>query len=125
VNHEHRKLAGKLVDEVGPPANVVFLESGWGGPPIRDQDPQAKTPTGMEAFFVWPLGYVLLHLAVVGLVFCFARFPIFGLPQRLPADPPSDFGKHVAAVGDLLKKTKDRAYATERLRHYQQSVRGE
>ena len=30
VNHEHRRLAGKLIDQIGPPAqSVVFLESSW------------------------------------------------------------------------------------------------
>ena len=50
VNHEHRKLAGKLIDAVGPPGQtVVFLESFAGGPPISD-DPSGGMPTGAEIF---------------------------------------------------------------------------
>ena len=45
VNHEHRKLAGKLIDAIPSPGkNVVFLESGYQGPPIREKDPAAGCP---------------------------------------------------------------------------------
>jgi hypothetical protein len=64
VNQEHRKLAGRLIDQIGPPRQtVVFLESDPGGPPIRDEDPSAQVPTGMEIFLagrpagssgIWP-----------------------------------------------------------------------
>ena len=74
VNHEHRKLAGKLIDEIGPPGQkVVFLESGSGGPPIRDKDPTLGTPTGLEIFNLWPTNWILLHLAAVGRHLLFRR----------------------------------------------------
>ena len=123
VNHEHRKLAGKLVSEIGQPGDVVFLESGPDSPPIRDEDPSEETPTGMEVFSIWPLNFILLHLALLGVIFAFARAPIFGIPRRLASPPLSDFARHVAALGDLLQKTQDRAYAIEQLRHYHHTVR--
>ena len=123
VNHEHRKLAGKLIDEIGAGRNVVFLESGSGGPPIRDDDPRASVPTGLEIFLVWPTNWILLHLAAVGIIFCYWRFPIFGRPR--PPEPPgaSDFGKHIDAVASLLRRSGDRQYAMSRVLHYQQTVR--
>lgn len=120
INHEHRKLAGKLVDAAGPPGTVVFLESGPGGPDILDKDPQGEAPTGAKVFFVWPLNYILLHLALAGVIFCFSRWPIFGPIKPLPADPPSDFGKHVAAVGELISRTNNSAYAWTHLHQYHQ-----
>jgi hypothetical protein len=112
VNHQHRKLAGKLIQAVGSPGRVVFLESGPGGPPI---DPAAEAISFWQLFGGWPLNVILLHLAVLGIIFCFARWPIFGRP-RLPAtEGTSDFGKHVAAVGQLLFRSKDRAYALSKL----------
>jgi hypothetical protein len=112
VNHQHRKIAGKLIEAVGSPGRVVFLESGLGGPPI---DPAAEAVTFWQLFGGWPLNVILLHLAVLGIIFCFARWPIFGRP-RLPAtEGTSDFGKHVAAVGRLLFRSKDRAYALGKL----------
>ena len=112
VNHEHRKLAGKLIAAVGPPGRVVFLESGRGGPPI---DPPADASPLWSLFGAWPLNAILLQLAVLGIIFCFARWPIFGRPQQPVAESLSDFGKHVAAVGELLRRTKDRNYARARL----------
>ena len=124
VNHEHRKLAGGLIGEVGPPAKtVVFLESYAGEPPIFDQDPKAVMPTGMEIFSVWPTNWILLHLAAVGVIFCFSRVPIFGRPRQLKPEGLSDFGEHIRAVAELLQRTDDRTHAMGRVLHYQQTTK--
>jgi hypothetical protein len=145
VNHEHRKLAGKLIDAIGPPGKtVVFLESrasrlptrarvgppgfGYGKhadrddeePPIRENDPAASTPTGLEIFGVWPTNWILLHLAAVGVIFCFSRWPIFGRPRTPETPSRSDFGRHVDALAELLKRTRDRVYAMDRIVNYRQ-----
>jgi hypothetical protein len=105
VNHEHRKLAGQLIAATGEPGEVVFLESGAGGPPI---DPDYADQSLWTLFGAWPLNVILLQLAVAGVMFCFARWPIFGRPKQPAAESTSDFGRHVEAVGQLLSKCKDR-----------------
>jgi hypothetical protein len=125
VNHEHRKLAGKLIAEAGADRRVVFLESSSGGPPVLDEDPPDMPPNGTEFLVVRPFSIVWLHLAFLGMIFCAARFPIFGRPRELPPPPLSDFGRHVWALGQLLERTQDRAYALGRLLYYQQHVRRE
>ncbi len=125
VNREHRKLAANLIAEVAPQQRVVFLESGPGGPSLSDKDPDDAMRSGMEIFGVYHFNWIFLHLAVLGLIFCVARFPIFGTPRPLDAVPLSDFGRHIWALGKLLERTGDRAYALARLQHYQQSVRRE
>ena len=112
VNHEHRKLAAKLIASAGKPGRVVFLESSAGGPPI---DPPAGEGSMWTVFGAWPLNAILLHLAVVGVIFCFARWPIFGRPQNPASETITDFGKHVSALGELLRRTRDRNYAKARL----------
>jgi len=112
VNHEHRKLAGKLIDAVGPTAQVVFLESGEGGPPIEPADEALAL---WRFFAAWPLNIILLQLAVLGVIFCFARWPILGRPKLPPVETVSDFGKHVDAVSQLLLRSRDRRYATSKL----------
>lgn len=125
VNHEHRKLAGRLIAEIGPSGrSVVFLESGPGGPMIRNEEPPVGTPTGLEIFIVWPTNWILLHLAAAGILFCFSRLPIFGRPRELPPPPTSDFALHVDAVARLMERSGDRSYATARVMHYHQTVRG-
>lgn len=118
VNPEHRKLAARLIQECGPPGRVVFLESsGVGGLPVLSQE-AADEQNGLSLFRVWPLNAVLLHLIALGLLYCFARFPIFGRPRRLPVGSASDFGKHLFAVGELLERTRNAAYARHLLEIY-------
>lgn len=124
VNHEHRKLAGKLIDRIGPPKkHVAFLESWSGGPPIYEKDPSGFS-TGVEIFHLWPANWILMHMAAVGILFCFARWPIFGRPREAPGEPVADFGKHIDALALLLARSRDRSHAMARLLHYQQTTRG-
>jgi len=126
VNHEHRKLAGKLIGEIGPPGKtVVFLESSADGPPIRDDDEHSAGMTGLEILNIWPTNWILLQLAVVGVIFCFARWPIFGRPKTCEVADSSDFGRHVDAMGELLERSRDRAYAMERILNYRQRIENE
>ena len=110
VNHEHRKLAGKLIAQVGSPGGAVaMLES-------------TDRPEGDEDAGDRPENWIFVHLAIVGVLFCFSRWPIFGRPRELPPGGRSDFGKHIQAVGELLQHSGDRAYATTRVLHYQQTT---
>jgi hypothetical protein len=121
VNHEHRKLAARLIEASSSADDrVVFIESDAGGPPIRDKEKATSPPTSLELLKVWPLNAILLHIAVLGLVLLLARAPIFGRPRDLPSDSTADFGKHIAALGKLLAATKDRNYAQARLNQYRQ-----
>jgi len=117
VNHENRKLAARLVNEAGP-GDVAFLESGEGGPDVLDKEPATSIPTGLDLIKIWPLNVILLHLTLLGIIYCIARWPIFGRPKSLPSESMADFGKHITALGELLQKTKDSAYANARLQQY-------
>ena len=121
VHREHRKLAGKLIAEIGTPRRtVVFLESGPGGPPIHEEEPANKNRSGVDVLLMEPFRWIFLQLAVVGVLFCFARWPIFGTPRPAEKAETSDFGKHIQALADLLERSRDRTYARTRLLHYQQ-----
>ncbi len=124
VEHSHRKLAGKLIAECGgAPRQVVFLESGAGGPPVFEQEPGEDYPTGFEAFTIWPIGPILMHFIVLGLVYLASRMSIFGRPNELPLEPVSDFGHHIEALGKLLERTQNYRYAEQRLEDYGERVR--
>jgi hypothetical protein len=123
VNHEHRRLAHRLIASCGPPGRTVFLESGEGGPPVYDTEPNAHAPTGFEVFTVWPMGAILVHLMALGILACFALYPVFGRPRELPTHTSSDFGQHVEALGELLEQAGDSEYARQKLHAYQEHVR--
>lgn len=148
INHEHRKLAGKLVSECSP-GRVVFLESGYGGPTVFDQEPDTQMPTGFAAFTVWPIGFILIHGAVWGILLCVALYPIFGRARgkadsqdtmavalgsmglagihassSAPASVvKANFGKHIDALGELLELSQDRQYARDRVTYYHEHVK--
>jgi hypothetical protein len=115
VNHEHRKLADRLIDEVqatSGEAPVIFLESGSGGPEIRYEDKFTMPPSPTNEP---PLVYAWQHAVAMGVLFLFASWPIFGRPRRLRPRSTSNFGRHIDALGDLLSKTSDDRYFRERL----------
>lgn len=126
ANHQHRKLAWRLIQQTGPPPHTVaFLESSPGGPEISDEDPRFGPPLGLALLNTWPTNWILLHWIVVGVIFCFVRYPLFGRPLQPPPDTTSDFGKHITALANLLAKTNNTAYALDRLKHYRQTTRKE
>jgi len=124
VNQEHRKLADKIVVRCGIGESVVFLESGKYETDVRSKDRKSGM-NGLEMFTTWPINLVLMHLFALGIVFCFARFPVFGRPRQAETKTISDFGKHITAVAELMAKTGDNAYLQARLSVYQNQVRGE
>lgn len=121
VQPEHRKLAGRIISECEPGGKAIFLESGPGGPPVA-RETIAMHPA-WNAFTVSPLNVILLHVTVLGILFCFAVFPIFGHRKRLPEPSRTDFGTHIDALGELYAQSHDAAYARDRLVDYRDKVR--
>ena len=124
VNSEHRKLAGRLVSHCKR-GLCVFLETGLGGPRIANQESRKPGLTGFEVLTVWPIGPIVIHLVVLGMLACFLLFPIFGNPRTLAQDNASDFGEHVQALGELLYRVNDKAHARRQINAYRKVVRGE
>lgn len=116
VNYENRKIAAKLIDECRDPVRVTFLESNPSGLRVSNQDPNSYS--GFEALTVWPINVILLHLVVAGILFCTMVFPIFGRPREIINDTPSNFGKHIRAMGELLSLSDDRDAAIAKVRQY-------
>jgi hypothetical protein len=114
INHEHRKIAGKLIS-ASEPGNVVFLESGPGGPAVEHKSVKKK-----KQEWPYPMNAIVFHLVALAVIFCLARSAIFGRAKTLPTETPADFGKHIQALGKLMQKTKDQAYAYARLQQYRQ-----
>lgn len=119
VNKEHRKLAALLVAECSEPGSVAFLESGPRGLTVNEGPKADVSSHALRIFTVWPISFIFIHFAALGIVYCISVFPIFGRPQHLPGQARSDFGQHIAALGELLRGTKDTEFAEMRIRQYQ------
>ena len=121
VNHEHRKLAAKLVDQCAPGASVAFIESRNGEPTVFDKEPEAEAGAGLlEIAKQWPLNAIVVQCILLGIIYCLSRAAIFGRARELPSEASADFGKLVTALGQLMQRSKDRAYAEQRITQYQQ-----
>ena len=110
VNHEHRKLAGHLIRECDLGTKVAFLESAPGGPAVVDSAHQPSPPESTRR-----RALLAAHWFVLGLVYCFCIYPIFGRPKSLPDDTPSEFVQHVEALGELLERTQDEPFARKQI----------
>jgi hypothetical protein len=122
LNHEHRKLAGRLIEECGESRRVAFLETTYWNRVLGDESDVDGARTGLEVFTTWPLGLIVMQAMLVGLVLCFVLFPIFGPPRKQTTEGLSDFGQHVDALGRLLEQTRDTEYARNIVRAHHQAL---
>jgi hypothetical protein len=117
VNSEHRKLALALVKQCGAARSVAFLTTDV---TQRDHEPltDAERPALHRWFSIWPLGIILAHLLLAGAAFIGVRFPLFGRPAATIDQRPMDFGHHVAALGEFLRKSGDVSFAADRIERF-------
>ena len=121
LNHEHRKLAGQLIGEIGPAGKrVVFLESDQGGPPILRQGPRPapghrhRNPGGAAH----QLDFAASH--------CRGRaglFPLVADLRRAAARPGGRRGRFRPAhhgPGRAHAALRDRTFAAGRLQQWRQ-----
>ncbi|MBK95737.1 MAG: hypothetical protein CMJ79_08470 [Planctomycetaceae bacterium] len=135
VHREHRKLASKLIERVGRNKTICFLESefdDWEDVPVLENAPSAaKPPSIVTILQTWPFGIILIHIIVIGIVYCFYRFPIFGRPRAEfevntviddsnEKQSVSNFGRHIRALGDLLRRGGNATFANHCLQMYRQ-----
>ncbi|AGA30507.1 DUF4350 domain-containing protein [Singulisphaera acidiphila] len=99
LNPARRPLAMRAVQWVGDePLNVAFVEGRY----LLNDAPAA--PSVFALLKIWPFGWVVAQLMILGLVACLARAPRLGRPRP---EPPSGEDRPVAhpeAIGALLAR---------------------
>lgn len=115
VNYENRKLAQNLIDYIAP-EDVAILTSGTYD--VSEGNPNPEPPNYWEWMSIGPFRWIIPHLILFGLVYCFCYFPIFGRSRKLPPSNVSSFRKHIEAVGKLLQKTGNRQFAKDAIKTY-------
>jgi hypothetical protein len=114
IDSEKQKLASRVADEcIG---DVVFLDSGAQWPVIggRGNDPKLAWSWIAQP----PMNYIVPHFLFWGVLYCFVYFPNFGRPRRLKFHPPKSFSKHIQAVGEILRRSKEHSWARQRIDEY-------
>jgi hypothetical protein len=124
ANSGNRRLAANLIEYLPDHEHVAFLET-EPNPRVYKEEPYEGMPTGLQILTSYPTGPILMHFAVLGLLYLIARAPIFGRPRSIVRSTTADFGNHVAALGRLLSKGRDHAFMERRIREYHQRVRGD
>ncbi|MCL2118084.1 MAG: hypothetical protein FWH27_06610 [Planctomycetaceae bacterium] len=117
VNHEHRKLAGRLIDTFGTPKKRACIYIGYSEIDFeRSNDVSEESPhVLLTLLHIWPLSVILCHLIVLCAAFCFYKWPIFGRPRTLTESPVTDFSKHIDAYAGLLAEAKDDDYVLNQI----------
>ncbi len=122
VQPAQQRLAAELVKLCGRPGRCVFLISKQNEPVLASE---AANHHLIQILTTPPFSAILMHMAAMGLVYCFAVYPIFGRVRKLESNDETDFGRHVEALGRLLAKANNSEHA-DLLRHdYQQLVSGQ
>ncbi|MDR1385347.1 MAG: hypothetical protein LBJ67_16080 [Planctomycetaceae bacterium] len=116
VNHEHRKLAGRLISQFGIQKRI-FVYTGYRDVNFeRDDDSSDESPhVLLTLLHIYPLSIILCHVIVLCAAFYFYKWPIFGRPKTLPELQVADFGKHIDAYAKLLAEAKDDFYILDQL----------
>lgn len=123
VDRRNRQFAGELIDSCNEYGDVLFLESGPHGIEVSDSD------TVNHNTWAWiaqpPLRYIVPHILLWGVLFCFVYFPIFGRPRTMRKRSTSTFRNHVDAIGKLLGRSGQTNRAINKIQKYQQLVHNE
>jgi hypothetical protein len=117
VNNENRKLAQRLIAECGG-ERAGFLLTTTSGRGAHSSAESGTLP-GIAAFTSWPLGIIIFHAFLAGVLLLFSAFPILGRPRDLEKESTADFGNHVRAIGSLLGRVCDRQHAMQAIAKYQ------
>ncbi|MBL8889093.1 MAG: hypothetical protein JNL67_03885 [Planctomycetaceae bacterium] len=119
---ENAKLRDHFLEEITYQKRVLFLETGP-QPVLLSSVPDDRIDQSWAWMTKGPFPIFVLHAVILAVVFCFARFPVFGRARRIEFEPRNDFGQHVAEVGRMLRLRQLESFARQKLEHYYQVVR--
>ncbi|MCP4097891.1 MAG: DUF4350 domain-containing protein [Planctomycetaceae bacterium] len=120
IDEDKQALASALVNRCDTSQGVLFLESGSEGIAVRE------SAISNHSNWSWiaqpPLCYIVPHVLLLGVLFCFVYFPIFGRPKRVKPRNISTFRNHINATAELLSRSNQPNRAVNSIRDYQQAV---
>lgn len=112
VDPGNRRLAAALVARLPAAVRVIVVGSTTIG---TDRGADESGPSSWRLLAVQPHPWIVAQALLAIMLFCWWKMPIFGRPRREESRRPQDFGHHVEALGMLLRKSRDEAFARGRL----------
>ncbi len=98
---------------------AVIPNSNWVDEEGEAEGQKSETQSMLDFLKVQPLPWVVGQLVLALVLFCWWKFPILGRPLQSSSRELQRFGRHVEALGDLLRKARGRTFALGRIREWQ------
>ncbi|MEC7430495.1 MAG: DUF4350 domain-containing protein [Planctomycetota bacterium] len=137
TDERNRQVVANMLDDLGVEddadllfdsnhglRDVLFLESDEAGLRVMQRE-ESGQKTMWDWMTEWPFSFFIPHFLVLGILIYFVFYPIFGRPKNLALPSSTDFGQHVEALGELMEKTRDRAYAIQHINHYYEQTKSD
>jgi hypothetical protein len=118
---DRRRVTMSIIERSREDSRAAFLSVP--NPVLRYASPPSNDPFGLALFTIYPLNIILIHCLLLGIVALIVMWPIFGRPQAIPERNTTDFGRHIEAFGQLLRKTRDRTYALQMVGRYHREIK--
>lgn len=121
INHEHRKLANRLIHEFGEGRKKVFIlysDHDIYTYDLGDRTHQSSFDTVLKFLQAWPVSILFWQCILLGILFCFYKWPIMGRPRKLPQTRHVDFMEHISAYADLLSATGEEIYVRKQVKQF-------
>lgn len=122
VQEKNRPLIRRFMEEIPEGVNVAFLESGPGNV-VLSTSPESRIVNMWSWMGRKPFPLITLHVLALAVVYCFARYPVFGRPKEVQFKPRNDFGQHLTEVGRLLRSKGQLDFANQKIKHYYDIVK--
>lgn len=106
-------------------APLVGFTNATSGLPISERVTDIPRAAGAELLTVFPISFVTIHIALLGFVICMALLPTFGRPRKVVYHALTNFGDHLDAVANLMRRRGGESYARRKISEYMKRVRGE
>ncbi|MEC8591134.1 MAG: DUF4350 domain-containing protein [Planctomycetota bacterium] len=127
TDERNRQVVANMLDDLDFEDyfwGALFLESDEAGLPVMQRE-ESGQKTMWDWMTEWPFSFFIPHFLVLGILIYFVFYPIFGRPKNLALPSSTDFGQHVEALGELMEKTRDRAYAIQHINHYHEQTKSD
>ena len=127
TDERNRQVVANMLDDLDFEDyfwGALFLESDEAGLPVMQRE-ESGQKTMWDWMTEWPFSFFIPHFLVLGILIYFVFYPIFGRPKNLALPSSTDFGQHGEALGELMEKTRDRAYAIQHINHYHEQTKSD